>query len=196
MNDQLLAPDWRVDHWFNTPAPLALADLRGKVVFVIAFQMLCPGCVSFGLPQALRAREAFPESELAVIGLHTVFEHHEAQGTRAALAAFLHEYRIGFPVGVDAESRPGSLPATMRIYEMQGTPTALLIDREGRLRLNHFGHLDDMRLGAVIGSLIAEIPEAVTGTRRASADGAVPAAADAGCSARPATNRSIDADSR
>jgi hypothetical protein len=125
-----------------------------------------------------------------------VFEHHEAQGTRAALAAFLHEYRIGFPVGVDAESRPGSQPATMRIYEMQGTPTALLIDREGRLRLNHFGHLDDMRLGAVIGSLIAEIPEAVTGTRRASADGAVPAAADAGCSARLATNRSIDADSR
>src|SRR3546814_1516485 len=44
----------------------------------------------------------------------------------------------------------------MRAYVMQGTPTLLLIDRQGRLRLNHFGHLDDMRLGAAITTLIAE----------------------------------------
>jgi hypothetical protein len=161
--DRALAPHWQVDHWFNTPAPLTLPDLRGKIVFVIAFQMLCPGCVGIGLPQALRARAAFPESELAVIGLHTVFEHHEAQGSPAALAAFLHEYRVGFPVGIDAQARPGALPATMGIYGMQGTPTTLLIDRGGRLRLNHFGHIDDMRLGAAIASLIAEAPEMAAG---------------------------------
>ncbi len=194
MGHRVLASDWHVEHWFNTGAPLALANLRGKVVFVIAFQMLCPGCVSVGLPQALRARASFPESELAVIGLHAVFEHHAAQGTRAALAAFLHEYRIGFPVGIDAQSRSGALPATMRTYEMQGTPTVLLIDRAGRLKLNHFGHLDDMRLGAAIASLIAERPEAVTDTHRTSADDVVAASAGGSCSARTAMNRSIDSD--
>jgi hypothetical protein len=154
------APEWRIAHWLNTPAPLSLEALRGKVVFAVAFQMLCPGCVSQGLPQASRARAAFPESDLAVIGLHTVFEHHEAQGTPQALAAFLHEYRIAFPVGIDAPSGEG-VPQTMRAYQMQGTPTTLLIDRRSRLRLSKFGHLDDLRLGAAIASLIAETPPAV-----------------------------------
>src|SRR3546814_673233 len=86
----------------------------------------------------------------------SVFDHHAAQGTPEALAAFLHEYRIGFPVAIDAHIGADGLPATMRAYAMQGTPTLLLIDRQGRLRLNHFGHLDDMRLGAAITTLIAE----------------------------------------
>jgi hypothetical protein len=156
MPEPLMAPEWQVEQWFNTDTPLTLAGLRGRVVMVVAFQMLCPGCVGFGVPQALRAREAFPEETLAVIGLHTVFEHHEAQGRPAALAAFLHEYRIGFPVGIDAGARPGELPATMRRYRMQGTPTTLAIDRAGRLRLSRFGHLDDMQLGALLATLAAE----------------------------------------
>jgi hypothetical protein len=150
------APDWQVEHWLNTPKPIGLADLRGKVVLALAFQMLCPGCVSHALPQAVRARQTFAEDGLAVIGLHTVFEHHEAQGSPAALAAFLHEYRIGFPVGIDAKDPDAGLPKTMQTYAMQGTPTTLLFDREGQLRLNKFGHLDDMRLGAAIASILAE----------------------------------------
>jgi hypothetical protein len=156
MSISIPAPEWQVLQWLNTPEPLSLAALRGRVVLVIAFQMLCPGCVSLGLPQALRARKAFVGSGLAVIGLHTVFEHHEAQGSRAALAAFLHEYRIGFPVGIDAPSAHGGLPQTMQAYNMQGTPTTLLIDRAGRLRLHHFGHIEDMELGATIGRLLEQ----------------------------------------
>jgi hypothetical protein len=150
------APAWRIAHWMNGGPAEGIAALRGKVVLAVAFQMLCPGCVAHGLPQAQRARAAFPESELAVIGLHTVFEHHEAQGSEAALRAFLHEYRIDFPVGIDAPSDDGGVPQTMRAYAMQGTPTTILIDRQGRLRLQRFGHLDDMRLGALIASLSAE----------------------------------------
>ncbi|MBX3694459.1 MAG: hypothetical protein KF790_04740 [Steroidobacteraceae bacterium] len=32
------APAWRTTRWFNVPARLALADLRGRVVCVCAFQ--------------------------------------------------------------------------------------------------------------------------------------------------------------
>lgn len=142
------APDWTIAHWLNTPAPITLESLRGRAVLAIAFQMLCPGCVSQGLPQAQRARATFRESDLAVIGLHTVFEHHNAQGSVAALKAFLHEYRVGFPVGLDAQDN--GVPITMRAYRMRGTPTTLLYDRDGQLRLHEFGHVDDMRLGAAI----------------------------------------------
>ena len=89
--------------------------------------MLCPGCVSHGLPQAQRVRATFPQEQVAVIGLHTVFEHHAAM-TPVALQAFLHEYRIGFPVGVDRADPESPIPLTMRAYAMQGTPTLVLID--------------------------------------------------------------------
>jgi hypothetical protein len=151
------APDWDVAEWLNSDRPLSLADLRGRVVVALAFQMLCPGCVAQALPQMQRVRDAFPESEVAVIGLHAVFEHHEAQGRRDVLAAFLHENRIGYPVGIDAQ-RDGLLPQTMAAYAIQGTPSLLLVDRAGRLRMQRFGHIDDLRLGAAIARLVAETP--------------------------------------
>ena len=86
------APPLIVSQWFNTDKPLSLEALRGKVVVIEAFQMLCPGCVSHALPQAQRVAAAFSTNDVAVIGLHTVFEHHEAMRPEA-LKAFLHEYR-------------------------------------------------------------------------------------------------------
>lgn len=152
-----LMPEWQVERWFNTPAPLSLASLRGRVVVLEAFQMLCPGCVSHGLPQAQRVQRLFPADEVAVVGLHTVFEHHDAM-TPVALQAFLHEYRIAFPVGVDRTSDDGPVPRTMRAYGLRGTPTLLLIDRAGRLRHHHFGQVDDLALGAQVAMLVAAAP--------------------------------------
>ncbi len=149
------APEWDVAQWFNTDAPLTLAALRGRVVMIEAFQMLCPGCVSHALPQAMRVRQMFPETELAVIGLHSAFEHHAAM-TPLALQAFLHEYRITFPVGVDRPSHDEHVPCTMRAYAMRGTPTLLLIDRAGRLRAHRFGQIEDLALGAQLAALLAE----------------------------------------
>lgn len=148
------ASEWITTHWFNTATPLSLSALRGRVVMAVAFQMLCPGCVSQGLPQAQRVREAFRDEDVAVIGLHTVFEHHDAMQP-VSLEAFLHEYRIKFPVGVDAPSAKGPIPQTMAAYRMQGTPTTLLYDRAGRLRRHAFGHLPDLQLGAELATLIA-----------------------------------------
>lgn len=150
------APEWRTIQWFNAAAPLSLEALRGQVVMVCAFQMLCPGCVSQGLPQAQRVEETFRGQGVRVIGLHTVFEHHEAMGPKA-LKAFLHEYKMTFPVGVDEPDGVG-IPQTMRAYKMRGTPTTILIDREGRLRRHAFGHLPDLQLGAEIMALLTEAP--------------------------------------
>jgi len=147
---------WQVEQWLNSAEPVTLTALRGRVVYVLAFQMLCPGCATEALPQASRVRQSFAEHDVAVIGLHTVFEHHEAQGSAAALEAFLHEYRIGFPVGIDSHGPRSGLPRTMEYYQMRGTPTELLFDRAGELRMQHFGHLEDLRLGANIATLLAE----------------------------------------
>lgn len=150
------APEWLTSQWFNTAGPVDLERLRGRVVVVHAFQMLCPGCVAHGIPQAQRVAELFRNAPLTVVGLHTVFEHHEAMRPES-LRVFLHEYRVKFPVGVDAPGLDGDpMPRTMRAYAMQGTPTTLLIDARGRLRRQAFGVEDDLLLGAEIGMLLAE----------------------------------------
>lgn len=176
------APELQVATWLNTPRPLSLEALRGKVVMIEAFQMLCPGCVSHGLPQAARVAETFGPDEVVVIGLHTVFEHHEAQGTRVALEAFLHEYKLRFPVAIDAPSPEGDVPQTMAAYGLRGTPTLILIDREGNLRKQTFGAEQDMVLGAEIAALLRE-PAVIT-THEIGAsnhDGAADGCSDEGC---------------
>ena len=149
-----VAMELQVTQWFNTETPLQLADLRGRVVVVHVFQMLCPGCVAHGLPQAQRIAQAFEGRDLTLIGLHSVFEHHAVM-TPAALQVFLHEYRIGFPVGVDQAGDPGPLPRTMQAWQLGGTPSLLVFDRQGRLRLKHLGQIDDLPLGALLGELLA-----------------------------------------
>ncbi|MBM3726940.1 MAG: redoxin domain-containing protein [Acidobacteria bacterium] len=149
------APEWEIDEWLNTEAPITISGCRGRVVAAFAFQMLCPGCVQLSIPQAAKAYRRFDPGDVMVVGLHTVFEHHAAM-TKTALTAFLHEYRVPFPVGIDRPSPDQPIPATMHRYAMQGTPTLLLIDRQGHLRLQRFGHVDDLELGAMLGRLIAE----------------------------------------
>lgn len=151
-----LAPSWTTTEWLNTPAPLTLEQLRGRVVLLHAFQMLCPGCVARGIPQAQRVAELFAGAPLVVVGLHTVFEHHDGMKVES-LRAFLHEYRVRFPVGVDApDSGSGAIPQTMRAYGMRGTPTTVLIDAQGRLRRQVFGAHDDLLLGAELQALLIE----------------------------------------
>lgn len=158
MSAQQPAPEWMISQWFNSE-PLTLTALRGRPVLMHAFQMLCPGCAQRAVPQSLKVANTFAQSDLVVIGLHTVFEHHHAM-TPATLQVYLHENRIAYPVGVDAylhdDASAHPLPLTMQAYAMQGTPTLCLIDRRGVLRRQQFGLIDDLQLGAEIGALLSE----------------------------------------
>lgn len=183
------APAWHVSAWLNTNGPLTLADLRGRVVVMHAFQMLCPGCVSHGIPQAQRIAALFRPEQVCVVGFHTVFEHHDAMGP-VSLAAFLYEYRVRFPVAIDEAGVGAPIPKTMEAYQMRGTPTLILIDKQGRLRMNAFGRPDDMAVGAAIAALVGEPHDVAAdavgrgGVQGAAAADADPSAAcdDDGCS--------------
>jgi hypothetical protein len=154
------APPLCVSQWLNSDQAITLDELRGKVVLLHTFQMLCPACVMHATPQAVRLwqhyRQGTRNNNVAVLGLHTVFEHHDVM-TPAALAVYLHEFRVPFLVGVDMPGTDGPIPQTMRAYNTQGTPTTLLIDGAGRLRKHHFGVESDQQLIADIDHLIAEL---------------------------------------
>jgi hypothetical protein len=149
------APELLVHSWFNTDRPLLLAGLRGRVVALAAFQVLCPNSIASGIPQAQRIHETFAPSDVAVIGLHATFEHHDAFSS-AVLKAFIHEYRLKFPIAIDQPNPASPIPHTMERYTMRGTPSLVLIDRQGFVRKHTFGSVDDLRLGAEIGALVQE----------------------------------------
>lgn len=155
-------PAFHVSEWLNARKPPDKDAFAGRVTVVEVFQMLCPGCVSHGLPQAARIRATFAQEQVAVIGLHSVFEHHEAM-TPVALRAFLAEYHLPFPVAIDeAGTGPGEgpMPRTMRAWGLEGTPSLVLIDRKGLIRARHLGSTPDMAVGAEIMQLILEKDDA------------------------------------
>jgi hypothetical protein len=155
MTTSIHAPELLVQTWFNTDRPLLLSGLRGRVVVLAAFQVLCPTSIAVGIPQALRIFETFEPKDVAVIGLHATFEHHDAFSP-AVLKAFIQEYRLKFPIALDQPNPTGPIPHTMERYTMRGTPSLVLIDRHGVVRKHAFGAVDDLRIGAEIGALTQE----------------------------------------
>ncbi|MHA2789601.1 peroxiredoxin family protein [Corynebacterium sp. S7] len=143
-----------VQEWLNTPDDRA-PDFEGKVVLIEVFQMLCPGCVNHAIPQAKKVHKMVDGAQLQVIGLHSVFEHHEVMGPEA-LKVFCSEFGVDFPVAIDLPREGRVIPATMKKYRLEGTPTTMLVDRQGRVRQTHFGQIDDLALGFLLGSLLSE----------------------------------------
>jgi hypothetical protein len=162
------APELTVHAWFNTDRPLDLSALRGRVIALVAFQVLCPNSVAGAIPQARRIHETFEPKDVAVIGLHATFEHHEAYSS-AVLNAFIHEYRLQFPIALDSPNAHGPIPHTMDRYGMRGTPSLVLIDRSGLIRKHTFGVSDDLALGAQIGALVQESPTTASIARNTAA---------------------------
>lgn len=143
-----------VSQWLNHEG-LTPQDLRGKVVLIEVFQMLCPGCVNHSIPQAVKIHRKIDDSQLQVICLHSVFEHHDVM-TPEALKVFLSEFGVAFPVAVDKPRKGQPIPTTMKKYRLEGTPSTMLVDRKGRIRQVEFGQMDDFVLGLLIGSLLSE----------------------------------------
>jgi hypothetical protein len=159
MTNPISAPELLVQTWFNTDRPLQLSALRGRVVVLTAFQVLCPMSISRAVPQAQKIEETFDPQDVAVIGLHATFEHHDAFSP-ALLRAFIREYRLQFPIALDLPNPESPIPHTMERYKMRGTPSLVLIDRHGMVRKHAFGPVDDMRIGAEIGALTQEASQA------------------------------------
>jgi thiol-disulfide isomerase/thioredoxin len=143
-----------ISQWFNTKGAITLEQLKGRVVVVGAFQMLCPACVAHSIPQLKKMQTIFKNTQVVVIGLHTVFEHHAAMQPHA-LEAFIHEYRLSFPIGIDRHTPDEAIPQTMKALNLRGTPSTVIFDTAGEICFHEFGHVDDLVLGLTIGQLLA-----------------------------------------
>ena len=131
------APSWQVAQWFNSP-PLALEDLRGKVVLVRWFMdPSCPFCS--GTAPTLRAlHERYADQGLAVIGMY----HHKAATPLdpVEVEGWVKHFGYRFPVAIDQDW------TTLRRWWLDGhdrsyTSVSFLIDKAGVVRRVHPGGL-------------------------------------------------------
>jgi hypothetical protein len=76
--------------------------------------------------------------------------------TPVSLEVFIHEYRLTFPIGVDEPGEGMPIPVTMGRYGMRGTPTTIVVARDGSIHHHGFGQQDDMALGAIIATALAD----------------------------------------
>lgn len=167
------APDLNVSKWVQGPSQ-KISRLKGKVVLVEVFQVNCPGCFVYGIPEAIAMQERNGKS-LVVVGLATAFEDFDKNnlenlklllskgevigetrrvlGNLGMLDGDKLPYKINFPVAMDS-IRSGTVPETFEEYGLKGTPSAILIDKKGILRFTSFGQNE--RLANMVQALINE----------------------------------------
>ena len=197
------APNVKVSDWIQG-LPTNVDKLFGNIVVIEVFQVNCPGCFLYGLPQAISLYEKYKDKDVRVIGIATAFEDYD-KNTIENLKLLLTEgkvigetfkalrqhgklvdtdrlyYKIPFPVAMDritkmphnisedmikdfieiyfpdykysSEKEKGDLfskvkaylsnkqysAETFELYKLRGTPSSIIIDRDGILRYSFFG---------------------------------------------------------
>jgi thiol-disulfide isomerase/thioredoxin len=126
-----VSPEIKVTEWIDQQ-PVRLADLRGKVVLLDFWATWCVPC-RVSMPKLNALSRRYKERGLVVIGL-TEFEG-EAEGrqlTRPQEVEYLRQFKrrqdISYGFGVSDDKENG------RSYSVVSIPTAVLIDRRGRVR--------------------------------------------------------------
>jgi peroxiredoxin len=197
------APNVKVSDWIQG-LPTNVDKLFGNIVVIEVFQVNCPGCFLYGLPQAISLYEKYKDKDVRVIGIATAFEDYD-KNTIENLKLLLTEgkvigetfkalrqhgklvnsdrlyYKIPFPVAMDRITRlPQNISEdmikdfiemyfpdyiyssekekidlfskvkaylsnkqysaeTFELYKLRGTPSSIIIDRDGILRYSFFG---------------------------------------------------------
>lgn len=70
------APQLHLSDWVQGN-PIQLDQLLGQVVLIEVFQVNCPGCFLYSLPQAIDLHQRYYDKGLTVIGIATAFEDFE-----------------------------------------------------------------------------------------------------------------------
>ncbi|HSJ72038.1 MAG TPA: thioredoxin-like domain-containing protein [Acidimicrobiia bacterium] len=132
--------------WINTPGPLTLDDLRGKVVLLDFWTYGCINCIHI-LPDLERLESEYPD-ELIVVGVHSAKFPNEGETTN--LRDIVQRYDIKHPVVNDKD---------FDVWDSWGAnawPTVALIDPTGRAVGIRAGEGVYEAVEPVIAGLVAE----------------------------------------
>src|SRR5919112_5521659 len=86
------APNVRVSDWVQG-IPTNIDKLLGNIIVIEVFQVNCPGCFLYGLPQAISTYEKYRDKGVKVFGIATAFEDYD-KNTLENLQLLLSEGKV------------------------------------------------------------------------------------------------------
>lgn len=201
------APLLPVSDWVQG-GPVNFDQLSGRVVLVEVFQVNCPGCFLYSLPQAIDLYQRYFDHGLSVLGVATAFEDFDKNNLENLIRLIENgevvgetrrmlcqqgklingrlPYRISFPVAMDRlrkrqadvshdliatfinnripdfEQQPETQQQgirqqaqhylqsltyhaeTFELFELKGTPSHILVDKQSLLKDCAFGGYPDL----------------------------------------------------
>ena len=190
------APNLKVSKWVQG-MDANLDKQNDNIVVVEVFQVNCPGCFMYGIPESIEIYNKYKSEGVSVLGIATAFEDFDKNTlenlhllletgevigeTKKMLQADKIPYKIPYPVAMDSlvklsgdatkvkmdsliknqipnfDTQPDDYKnqiydrvkdyfmskefsaETFEMYSLQGTPSSMLIDRNGILRDVSFG---------------------------------------------------------
>lgn len=132
--------------WFNS-APLKLADLKGSVVLIDFWTYSCINCIRT-LPYLQAWYEAYKESGFTIIGVHS--PEFEFEKVAANVERAVKFYKLTYPVVQDNDM------AIWSSFANHYWPAHYLIDKDGRVRREHFGEGEYDQTEKAIRELLSE----------------------------------------
>lgn len=135
---------------------LALADLRGKVVIVDYWGTWCPPCRA-EIPHFVELKKEFGD-RLAIVGM--TWENGKSDAaTIAKVKAFAQQTGINYPLTMVTTREE-----LAKVPDLEGFPTTLFLDKQGRVRAKEVGYRDIDVLRSLIQALDAEAAPAAPAT--------------------------------
>jgi peroxiredoxin len=120
-------------------APLSLASLKGKAVYLNFFATWCPPC-NEEAPDVNSLQKEFGPRGLQIVGVDVMEDAKKAK-------SFIDEHHLTYPAVVDA--------GTLRDqYRINGMPVHVFIDRQGVVRKIEIGELSKAEMTADVRSIL------------------------------------------
>jgi hypothetical protein len=73
---RIKAPNLKIGEWVQG-VPTNIDKEQGKIIVVEVFQVNCPGCFLYGIPEAIGVYNNTDKSEVKVLGIATAFEDYD-----------------------------------------------------------------------------------------------------------------------
>jgi peroxiredoxin len=110
----------------NSGKPVSLADLKGQIVLVNFWASWCGPCRQ-EMPILEQLNHQYHNKGVALIGVNV-------EPDSAAATAWLKATPVTFPILYDVDSK------VSKLYEVQGMPNTVILDRKGVVRYIHRGY--------------------------------------------------------
>jgi cytochrome c biogenesis protein CcmG/thiol:disulfide interchange protein DsbE len=114
------APEFKLET--SAGQSIALTDYRGKAVLVNLWATWCPPCRA-EMPAIEKVYQEYQTQGLIVLGVNSTI-----QDDPAAIAPFVKQYNITFPILLDVNGEASDL------YELRSLPTSFFIGRDGVIK--------------------------------------------------------------